>query len=1175
MKKILYTFLILSTPSLQAQIANSYTHKQTNFAPYFNKAYQLFPDIPQGLLEAVAWSQTRITHIDSSEAESCMGLPRVYGVMGLTLDGKNYFKNNLIKISNLSGYSTNEIINSPEKNILAYAKAYHTILQQKNNLQGWKKHENILTELGELPEGNAMNDFAQKSFTYMVFTFLNDAEKQTQYNFPNYAINLQDIYGDNLQVLQAQKIKITPQGLKTETGITYQFLQDEGNYRSPDYGPALWNPAPTCNYSSRNGTPVSAITIHTIQGTYAGAISWSQNCNSNVSFHYVLRSSDGQITQMVLEANKAWHVGSENPYTIGYEHEGYVTQPQWYTQVMYQSSANISKDVCNSGYGINPLRTYFGNSSSGINVLGSCTKIKGHQHYPNQTHTDPGINWDWEKYYKLINDNPIITPLNTTSGTFYDSGGQSGNYANDERKLWLIAPPGATSVTLTFSSFNLENNWDFLFIYNGNNTSSPLIGKYTGTNSPGTVTSSGGAILVEFRSDCATTAAGWAASWTSNATPPPPSDLTPPTTQILPPANWVTQDFIVNFNDADNVGGSGIEKAFYQVIDFDGTDWRANAQRGFFSDNFDLPNIHPDWTNASGNWNINNGYLQQTDENNGNTNIYAYINHSLSNRYLYHWAGKMEGSGNNRRAGLHYFCDQPNLTNRGNSYFIWFRLDNDKVQLYKVTNDVFTMVDEVNFNFNANQWYDFKVMYDRITGKHMIYIDNSLVQTWTDSSPYASGNYVSFRSGNCIYTVNNFKIFRSRNTSTNILVGANGDLRYQNTNPLTPAGKIKSIVNDNAGNISAESLQNINVDWTAPNSIIQVNDGTGADINITYNNTQLSANWSSSSDTHSDIARYWFAIGTAPAQTDIQNWTDNAWYDSVTVTGLNLSYGTTYYFSVRAENGAGLLSPISSSDGQLLQVPFTPPTVNYYAQSSYLCINDSVTFINNTSNANSYYWFFPGGSPATSTAVAPKVYYASSGTYNVKLIATGPGGIDSLEQTIQIQIDPLPLAQFTETNDTVYLPNAFVGFNNQSVNANGYYWNFGDGNFSTGFNPWHLYTQPGVYMVSLIAINGTCPNDTLTKSIVVLNANQVNNLEENHTLLVFPNPINEQTHIILFSDNYKNTPLEIYDINGKLIFSKIVNLNPGENKIKLDPTVLAAGKYFVKINNRIAVFQKH
>ena len=175
---------------------------------------------------------------------------------------------------------------------------------------------------------------------------------------------------------------------------------------SADYPPALWVAAGSCNYSSRSGTAITAVTIHDIEGSYAGCISWFQNCAASVSAHYVARSSDGQITQMVLEVNKAWHVGSENPYTIGIEHEGYVNQTGWYTMAMYQGSANLVKDICSSN-AINPLRTYFGPGCSGSTtqcLQGTCVKVKGHQMFPNQTHDDPGPNWNWETYYKLINN---------------------------------------------------------------------------------------------------------------------------------------------------------------------------------------------------------------------------------------------------------------------------------------------------------------------------------------------------------------------------------------------------------------------------------------------------------------------------------------------------------------------------------------------------------------------------------------------------------------------------------------------------------------------------------------------------------------------------------------------------------------------------------------------------
>ncbi len=78
----------------------------------------------------------------------------------------------------------------------------------------------------------------------------------------------------------------------------------------------------------------------------AGAISWFQNRQSQVSAHYVIRSSDGQITQMVEENDTAWHGRNWNGRSIGIEHEGWVDQPRWFTDAMYRSSAALTREIC-------------------------------------------------------------------------------------------------------------------------------------------------------------------------------------------------------------------------------------------------------------------------------------------------------------------------------------------------------------------------------------------------------------------------------------------------------------------------------------------------------------------------------------------------------------------------------------------------------------------------------------------------------------------------------------------------------------------------------------------------------------------------------------------------------------------------------------------------------------
>ncbi|MBI3512179.1 MAG: T9SS type A sorting domain-containing protein [Bacteroidetes bacterium] len=401
----------------------------------------------------------------------------------------------------------------------------------------------------------------------------------------------------------------------------------------------------------------------------------------------------------------------------------------------------------------------------------------------------------------------------------------------------------------------------------------------------------------------------------------PVFDHTIPTTVISTPQLWDTAGFNISFTDADNSCGSGVDKSFYQVSDFNGTEWRANNTRGFFADDFDLAAINSDWTTMTGTWGINSGALDQNDQSLSNTNIYAPLTENLSNEYLYNWSGKISGTGNNRRAGFHFFCDNPTLTNRGNNYFVWFRVDQSVCEFYKVTNDVFSLVSSVPMTVNASQWYDWKVIYDRITGKIEVYQDNIFIGSYTDSSPISTGNYISFRSGNCDWQIDNFRVYRSRAVSASALVNigacASCDMRYENQNPSSPAGKVRSVVVDAAKNVSAVQSQNYNIDLSHPSIINVVNDGTAIDIDTTFNGTQLQANWTNSTDVNSGIANYYFAIGTTPGAADVVAWTNNGNSTSVTATALTLVNLQHYYVSVTSVDAAGMRSNVTASDGQM------------------------------------------------------------------------------------------------------------------------------------------------------------------------------------------------------------------------------------------------------------------
>lgn len=875
----------------------------------FNEAYDQYPTVPRGILEAVSFTQTRLTYLDESIQESCIGLPRAWGYMGLVADGEGYFRNNLSLVAEKSGIPATEIVSNSTLEIRAYAAAFHQLALEKANgnpteAQSPQTIHATLAELSFIPDSGLVNDFALNSEIYEVFKFLNNPIYQQEYGFPAYYFDLRSVFGSaNFSVLSASKVHFTETGISTTTGATY--VSSQAVVKSTEYGPAIFNPAATCNFSSRSGTAISAITIHTIQGTYAGAISWAQNCSSSVSYHYVIRSSDGQVTQMVLEADKAWHVGSENPYTIGYEHEGYVTQPQWYTEAMYVASADLSRDITNSGYGIPPVRTYYGAASAQTQTLGGCTKIKGHQHFPNQSHTDPGINWNWEKYYRLINNNPTISTQTTASGTNYDSGGAAGNYTDDERLIWVIAPSNVSSVSLNFTQFSVELNYDRLFIYDGNSIDAPLIGVYTGTTSPGLINATGASLTLEFRSDCATAGTGWAANWTSTSL-----DAIPPTSTVEALSAYQTMNYAVHFTDSDI--GAGVAKQYVRVSDRPdaATDWHGNATYGYADESFDMDATA--WSEVTGNWNVASQAYEMTDIAQSNSNAAIAVDQDSLHEYLYHWKQTITTAGTNQRAGAHFFCDNTALPNRGNSYFIYLREGTNVAQIYEVNNDTWTLQAEDTVVIGENITYDVKVTYDPEGGSIQVFVDNTLIVEWLDSIPLTTANGFSLRSGGCGVRFDDVSVYQSRYNQLDLSVGIDSLVRYQ-SDAGADAAKVATLIVDFMGNWSNLAAETYKIDWSSP-TLSTLNDGiAGLDIDTIYVPV-VSANWLFS-DVHSGLVQYSFAVGTSSATQDIAPWTNAGQVQSINYPIPNPILGTTYYVHVRAENGAGLMLE-SVTDGQ-------------------------------------------------------------------------------------------------------------------------------------------------------------------------------------------------------------------------------------------------------------------
>ena len=130
---------------------------------------------------------------------------------------------------------------------------------------------------------------------------------------------------------------------------------------SVDYPPATWVPAASTNFTVADRThdyPIDMVVIHDIEGSYSSAIKAFQDPNRHGSAHYIVGYS-GQVWQMVLEKDIAWHAGNwdYNTRAIGIEHEGQAYIPGLYTTAEYKASAKLLASIC-SRYGVTINRSH-------------------------------------------------------------------------------------------------------------------------------------------------------------------------------------------------------------------------------------------------------------------------------------------------------------------------------------------------------------------------------------------------------------------------------------------------------------------------------------------------------------------------------------------------------------------------------------------------------------------------------------------------------------------------------------------------------------------------------------------------------------------------------------------------------------------------------------------------
>jgi PKD repeat protein len=236
---------------------------------------------------------------------------------------------------------------------------------------------------------------------------------------------------------------------------------------------------------------------------------------------------------------------------------------------------------------------------------------------------------------------------------------------------------------------------------------------------------------------------------------------------------------------------------------------------------------------------------------------------------------------------------------------------------------------------------------------------------------------------------------------------------------------------------------------------------------------------------------------------------------------------------------------------------------NFVLTKSTETAPSTVVFKNTSANSIKYEWNFgdpSSGEKNISEEVDPVHIYNKPGNYKVELSSWAKGEKKPNTITKELVISELPKppeAHFSIENNNVLGP-ATIIFNNSSINAEGYHWDFGDpdsGNENTSDkpNPTHTYKKAGRYKVTLTVSRSEFKNESTTTDYVVIVESSkppVANFRFNAKDFMVPAEIN-------FSNASVNADSYIWD------FGEDESANNASFEVSPSHTYLKAGRYKV------------
>lgn len=329
---------------------------------YFEKASKEF-DVPVDLLKSIAQVESNWTQIGPS-------IDRGWGIMHLV---DNSYAQTLNEAAKLLQLDPQVLKDDAQQNIRGMAAL---IAEKAKN----KRSELVCVE-----------DWLDiiKLITGLYSDDLSELQVYKYYQILNKGVISSTLWGEKIEI-KARLIDITNQ-LNPNNPYIFPIKA----LYSEDYPPAISN-LTSCNFTEGRNHAIDTWVNHWIgTGSYAGAISWFHNCDAEVSAHFVIRSSDGEISQIVDVENTAWHCGASGyPYnnsrSIGVEHEATLANPdQWNSMPMLEASAAMASYFCDE-YEIPKTLSLPG--------------IRSHDQMPGTNTMCPG-NLPWSLWMKLLDEN--------------------------------------------------------------------------------------------------------------------------------------------------------------------------------------------------------------------------------------------------------------------------------------------------------------------------------------------------------------------------------------------------------------------------------------------------------------------------------------------------------------------------------------------------------------------------------------------------------------------------------------------------------------------------------------------------------------------------------------------------------------------------------------------------